>query len=151
MTLQATSNDYFQTLTLDTPITTNEALRINVHGMRPLTEYNIMLNDIDYGWATRPWGKNLGDPIVSDRNGKVTVFILHEIPFEQSYSLDGIAMTTKKSQIRNQQNDTQPTNNMQTTAKVVQFVAPNSTVTIILPIRIWITLGHPNRSDHHGH
>ena len=94
----------------------------------------------------------MGDPIVSDRDGKVTVFILHEIPFEQSYTYDGIlSQTDNQTQLRNQQNSGIPTVNFQTSAKTVQFIAPNSIVTIVLPIRIWLTLGHPNRSDHHTH
>jgi hypothetical protein len=120
--------------------------------MRPLTKYDILVNDIDYGWATKPWGKNLGDDIISDRNGKATVFILHEIPFEQSYTYDSfLNQTDSATQLRNQQTYQATTVNIQTTAKTIQFSAPNSLITVILPVRIWLTLGHPNRSDHHTH
>lgn len=151
MSLQATSNSYYQTLTLDPPITTNGLIRFDAWGMKPNTKYDIFVNDVDYGWATKPWGKNLGDQIVSDSNGKAVFFILTEIPFEASYAYDRVIADNNTVQSRNQQNNQLSSVNLNETVRTIQLIAPGSTITIKTRVIMWITLGHPNRSEHHTH
>lgn len=149
MSIQATSNDYFTTLSLDPPITNNKLLELNCWGMKPNTKYEIYVNDVEFGWATKQWGKNLGDDLISDEKGQITVYVLSEIPFEASYAYDH-DRPDNSSPTRNKQTDSKPSN-IVNTLTTIELRAPNSIITIMRQTNILVTLGHPNRSEHHKH
>ena len=152
MSIQATSNTYLTELTIDAPITTNQEIRYQVWGLIPNTNYTCYINDVDYSWATRQWGKNLGEPITSDESGKALFFVLHEMPFEASYSYDLENTDQNVYDLRNQQNKQFPTRNIHQTVRSMQLIsASGHTITIKTRQSIWVTLGHPNRSEHHRH
>lgn len=152
MSVQATSNTYFTELTIGTPITTNQALEYNIWGMIPNTNYTCYVNDVDYSWATKQWGKNLGESITSDANGKARFFILFEIPFEASYSYDFDNTNQTIYDQRNNQNNQFPTDNIHQMVRTITLIsASGHTISIRSRQRIWVILGHPNRSEHHSH
>lgn len=47
-------------------------------GLRPNTKHDLYMNGIIYNWAAKPYGKNLGDSIISDNNGRVSIDVFHE-------------------------------------------------------------------------
>lgn len=47
--------------------------------LKPETIYEIFLNGEPYNWACQPWGKNLGEPLVSTKEGSCLFRLLLEI------------------------------------------------------------------------
>lgn len=52
-------------------------------GLRPNTKHKMYLENVDYTWACKGWGQNLGEDILSDADGFATVYVLYEIPFSR--------------------------------------------------------------------
>jgi len=53
--------------------------------MRPSTTYQFFVDGIDMSAFVKPYGKNLGDPIISQGDGTLIVQYHMSIPFSQNY------------------------------------------------------------------
>ena len=90
MSSWATSNASFA-------VTTNKVRNVHtkfdhftVANVKPNTKYSITLNGVDYGWASKPLGGDLGGDLVSNSNGILEFFMLREIPIFGRLVIDNI-------------------------------------------------------------
>lgn len=81
MSYNAFSNTSISALAKDTFRSTNHMYAFTFTGLRPLTKHKVYLEDVDYTWACKGWGQNIGEEILSDANGEAKVYILYELPF----------------------------------------------------------------------
>lgn len=117
----------------------------------PNTVYTPYLGGVDVSASVKPFGKRLGGEIKSDDTGYVKLELFIEIPYEGSYAHDDLE-TTKPSQNNYGLTDQPSTKTPnKKTQWLFELVSPNSTVFRLLPIRLYVIDGHPNRSSHHGH
>lgn len=72
---------------------------LKASGLMPNTTYGIYVNGHDLGWATKPNGKNLGDPIVSDSGGRVSLTLLYEAKYQTGIVVTGPAPKTVSSSL----------------------------------------------------
>lgn len=89
MAFNAYNKDSMSTLATDTSRTTVKAIKLSFGGLRPNTKHKMYLDGVDYTWACKGFGQNLGEDILSDENGQVNVTVLYEIPysFPSNYEL----------------------------------------------------------------
>lgn len=88
MSYNAFSNASINTTTMDTRASAAHTYDWIFEGLRPNTKHKMFLDDVDYTWACRGWGQNLGEEITSDNTGMARVFVLYEIPFQQPASYE---------------------------------------------------------------
>lgn len=54
---------------------------ISAKGLKPNTVYNIKLNGTDVGSFTKPYGKDLGEQLLSTQNGTIHALVLINIDY----------------------------------------------------------------------
>lgn len=65
-------------------------------GLKPSTTHTLTLNGVDVSFLTKPWGGDLGDPLVSDSEGQLKLTVLYEaVDSEQDF--DALQFNTDKS------------------------------------------------------
>jgi len=60
-------------------------VEISCLNMTPNTKYDVWLEGVLYNDKVKPFGKNLGDSIVSDSAGKVLFQLLLTVPYNEKY------------------------------------------------------------------
>lgn len=60
-------------------------LEISCLNMIPGTKYDVYLEGILYNDRVKPYGKNLGDSVVSDNMGRVIFQLMLHIPYNEKY------------------------------------------------------------------
>lgn len=74
-------------------------------GLRPNTRHDLYLNNQLYNFAAIPFGKNIGDSIISDSNGTVKVVILAEDSYKLAAAERENFTTPFNTLMTNQQKD----------------------------------------------
>jgi hypothetical protein len=142
MALSATSNASFNSAP-DTYQSAATEVRMTMAGLLPNTTYSITIEGGDYGFATRQFGKRLGQPLVSDKLGQLEIFLYAEVPFQVQYGpIDGVSSAPNKSGVLQTQNSR--TNYRQTT-KVVTLSAPGSVLEFEMPSTYYFVPTKPNQ------
>jgi hypothetical protein len=143
MSLIATSNAVFTTVA-DTFRTRTKFLRLTAKGLRASTKYTITLDGIDYAWATKQDGKNLGEDLISDAEGELFFGILIEHPYNDNYTADTIHTELDLSERLNTQ---KIKNNYRVSSRLLELRAGDSYTVFQLPYRIILVDDKPNRID----
>ncbi len=81
MSFNSFSNVSISTLASDTQRAGAMCYRMTFKGLRPNTKHKMYLENVDFSWACRTYGKNIGEDMISDENGDLIVFVYYEIPF----------------------------------------------------------------------
>lgn len=149
MPLAFTSNTSF-TLSSDTFKTQCKGITIDFGGLKPLTRHDCLVDGLNYNWATKQFGKNIGDDLISDVKGKINITILFEIPYEGTIAHDNIVTRVDNNLLLGNQSE-QRTNNYMVTNKVIEIKGNNSYAKYIKTFRFLINPYHANRIEHHGH
>ena len=101
MSYNAFSNNSITSVSNDTFRTNSHCYKFTYSGLRPNTKHKMYLDGSDYTWACRGFGQNLGEDLLSNNNGQLTVYVLYEIPFSKpaAYEIkekDSVAFYTDK-------------------------------------------------------
>lgn len=87
------------------------------------TQYDVYMDGVKINAFVKPYGKNLGDPIISDANGKIVVLLLLDIPYDANY------LTAQKT-----------VEGYYTQAKIIEFRDPSGRASKLqLPINLKVT------------
>lgn len=129
------SNDTFQTKA--------RRLILKANGLKPLTKHDIYYDGILYNFATRPWGGNLGDALITDAKGFIQFESLYESPFEGTYSYEGTNDSNKF--------DGGSQSRFNKSYMFVELKGPDSYGSFNYPKRIYVVSAHVNRPQDHGH
>lgn len=87
------------------------------------TQYDVYMDGIKINAFCKPYGKNLGDPIISDMNGKAMVLLLLDIQYDANY------LTAQNTN-----------NGYYTQSKIIEFRDPTGRSSRIqLPINLKVT------------
>lgn len=144
-----TSNSAFA-LSSDTFKTQTKAVELPFIGLKSSTKHDVFVDGINYNWATKQFGKNLGDDLVSDERGRLTIIIYLEIPYEGTVSYDNIIHNTNQNVLIGNQSEAKARNYM-TTNKVIEVKGDNSYGKYLKTLRILVNPAHVNRAESHGH
>lgn len=112
-------------------------------GLKPLTKHDVYFDGILYNFATKPYGGNIGDPLISDNGGYIQFESLYEHPFEGSYSYEGIVDKSKL--------DGGSSSRFNKTYMFIELKGPDSYASFNYPKRIYVVSTHVNRQETHGH
>lgn len=149
MPLWSTSNTVFDNKTSDTLRSKAFNVPIDCTGLKPNTKYEFYLDSVLYSWCCKPWGKNLGDALVSDEEGKLSFYFLYDFQYEGNYAFDDLPVTPQTGAQYNQQGVDQfyyfKTN------RFVELKGPNSYASAYFPLRLLIIPSHVNRVEGHAH
>jgi len=83
MSFNSFSNTSISTTIEDTHRSGVHCYKMTFTGLRPSTKHKVYLDGVDYTWACRGWGQNLGEDIITDINGVAKVHVYYEIPFSR--------------------------------------------------------------------
>lgn len=61
------------------------SVELSCMGMIPETNYDFFVDGVNMNSFCRPFGKNLGDPIIAGKDGKVLIQYHMSIPYDQQY------------------------------------------------------------------
>jgi len=84
-------------MTIETDLTTKalNVIRTQTHmvlfrvaGLRPNTKHLAYLDGQEYGFATKQFGKDLGEDLISDSSGAITVYVLYEVEFNRTQNFE---------------------------------------------------------------
>lgn len=125
---------------------TATTLNMQFRGLKANTTYSLTINGVEYGFLAKPFGGDLGDPLVSNTSGQLVFSVLYEVPYEGSYSYDALEFNNDKA-VGVQ---TKP-NNYHQTVMTVSISDGTKTFSKMVPLKILVTPGHTNRSEYHGH
>lgn len=87
--------------------TQNHTYKFEITGLRPNTKHTITIDDEDYGFATRQFGKAPGADLISDADGNLSLLVLYEIEFNrtQNFELNQTqSLATEGNALNQQQN-----------------------------------------------
>jgi hypothetical protein len=130
MAVSATSSAAFAKAQ-DTYKTKVREIQLNAAGLLPNTTYRIAVEGVDYGFATRQLGKNLGDPLISDASGQIAILVTAEVPVAPQYGqIDGVSTAPNKDGILQTQNSP---NNYRQTSKLLTLSAGDSVLQFQMP------------------
>ena len=79
MPISATSNTSLTYTDQDAFKAAMRAATLTAISLKPLTRYDCYIENIESNWAVKPIGGNLGAPLITDINGKVSFILYHEI------------------------------------------------------------------------
>lgn len=101
--------------------TQNHTYRFEVTGLRPNTKHTITIDDEEYAFATRQFGKAPGADLISNADGELQLFILYEIEFNrtQNFELNQTQSLATEGNAFNQQQNRKAVNTV-TNYKVVE-------------------------------
>jgi hypothetical protein len=150
MSIWATDPSVFDEKTLDTVRCNAHLICLKVNGLRPFTKHKFYIDGIDYSWACRQFGKNLGEDLISDGGGYIKFDVLGEFKYEGNYSFDN-ATSDQTENAYNQSQQINKSTNFVKTYRFMELKAPDSYAFVNWPMRILVTAGHTNRSESHGH
>lgn len=88
MSFNQYSNTSISTVAQDTFKNTATLYPIAFAGLKPNARFTLLLDGQDYSWAAAQYGKNIGDPFISDSNGILKLKVLFEIPFSRPAEYD---------------------------------------------------------------
>lgn len=83
MSYNSFTNTSISTQSHDTFRSATHTYKMRFSGLRPNTKHKMYLEDVDYTWACKGWGQNLGEDLLSSSDGNLTVYVLYEIPFSR--------------------------------------------------------------------
>jgi hypothetical protein len=149
MPVWATSNTVFDDTTTDTLRSKAFNIPIESGSLKPNTKYDFYLDSILYNWACKPWGKNLGDDLVSDDEGKLYFNFLYDFQYEGNYAFDNLPVTPVTGSQYNQQGADQFY--YFTTNRFLELKGAGSYVSAYFPLRLLIIPSHVNRIESHAH
>jgi hypothetical protein len=149
MPLWSTSNVVFADTTQDTLRSKAFNVPISVTGLKPNTKYDFYLDSVLYTWACKPFGKNLGDNLVSDASGKLTFYFLYDFQYEGNYAFDDLPVTPQTGSQYNQQGTDQYY--YYKTNRFIELKGPGSYASAYFPLRLLIIPSHVNRIQSHAH
>lgn len=72
------SNSSISTVSPDTEIVGARQFVIRFFGLRPNTKHKVYLDGVDYTWACKGWGQNLGEDILTNEYGVADFRVLFE-------------------------------------------------------------------------
>lgn len=142
------SNSSFGFSSSDTFRTKTKEASVSFAGLKPLTRYNMAINGYDYNWASRTYGSDLGDPLISDQYGKITVYYVFEIPYEGS----GYGPTNNRAYDQSVTLNSQERTPAEyvSSMQLIELSAPGSYVSVNVPLNIIVTPEHTNRIEGHS-
>ena len=149
MPLWSTTNAVFDDTTSDTARSKAFNVPIECMGLKPNTKYNFFLDGVDYSWAAKPWGKNLGEDLVSDNEGKLSFYFLYDFQYEGNYAFDNLPATPVTGTQYNQQGNDQFY--YYSTQRFVELKGAGSYVSAYFPLRLLIIPSHVNVIQSHAH
>jgi hypothetical protein len=123
----------------------SKCLRITLEagGLKPFTKHDIYFDGILYNFATKPFGCNLGEPLITDERGFVKFESLYEHPFEGTYSYENINDLDKK--------DGGSTSRFVKTSMLIELRGNDSYGSFLYPKNIYVIPAHVTRPEDHGH
>lgn len=149
MPLVSTSNTNINTIDYDTFTTRTVNLPINTIGLKAYTQFDVYVDGVNCNWAAKQFGKDLGDPLVSDQEGKLSFFILYEFPYEGTYAYDSVNNNGNNGKLGSQTNKN--VNYVDSFIEIELRIGSVIVSKMKIPSPLIVTPGHTNRSDHHGH
>lgn len=144
MPISATSNTVFGITDLTVRSSVANRAEFSVFGLKPSTKHSVTIDGISMNWAIKPWGKDLGDDLISDASGRVRFLLLHELDRENAYALDSIILDGKTSKLSGNPKDGP---NFHKTHHTMEISAPDSYASLNIPVKIMVVPGKTNRSD----
>ena len=60
-------------------------IEIAAKGLYPITVYNVVLDGINVNAFIKPYGKNLGAPLISDSKGQIKALLLFNIDYNENF------------------------------------------------------------------
>lgn len=150
MPVWTTSPDVFDDVTSDTVRSKAFNVPITCMGLKPNTKYDFYLDGIEFSWAAKPFGKRLGQDLVSDASGKLSFYFLYDFQYEGNYAFDNVPNTPATGSQYNQQGDDQPY--YFTTQRFIELKgAGGAYASAYFPLRLLIIPSHTNRMESHAH
>ena len=148
MALIGTSNTILNASNRDTELVQTHLKEFSFRGLRANMTHDVYLDGVLTNWAVKPYGKDLGDSLVTDSAGNVTCYVLLEFYYSASYSYDTSLQQRNLLNNKNQDNNEVSYN---TTNRVLEIKAPGSYARLNIPVRILVTAGDPNLITPHSH
>lgn len=141
------SNNSFGYSSSDTFRSKAKEWRASFVSLKPNTKHDFFINGIDYNWGARQYGKDLGDPLVSDAYGRLNVLYVFEIVYDGGTHI--LQETRKYDQsVTHDAPAGRPTNYVRS-LELLELKAPGSYASVNIPIDIIITPEHTNRIEGH--
>lgn len=150
MAVQATSNLVFENTMSDTMRSKCFQVPVSATGLQPGTSYAFYLDSIDYSWASKPYGGNLGDPLIPDQYGSLNFYFLYDFQYEGNYSFDDMQVSPQDTS-QYQQQGTDALYYMTTNRYIQLISAGGSEASAYVPLRLLIIPSHVNRIQGHSH
>jgi hypothetical protein len=141
MSLWTTSSDVFNDTASDTTRSKTFNIPISCAGLKPATKYVFYLDGVVYGWATKPFGKKLGDDLISGDDGTLRFTFLYDFQFKASYAFDNLPTTPSGGSQYNQ--NTIDTPFYMTTQRFLELKGTGGAyASTYFPLRTLITPAH---------
>lgn len=114
------------TKSLNTIRTQTHMTFFGVQGLRPNTRHDVYLEGELYTFACKQFGKDLGEDLISDENGRLAFYMLHEVEFNRNmnFELQSSQSLAFQSSGVNQQ-DSRREANLVTNYKIVEIKSPD--------------------------
>jgi hypothetical protein len=149
MPLWNTTSDVFSDVTSDTVRSKTFNVPADVSGLKAKTNYDFYLDGVQYNWACKPFGRQLGDQLVSDPEGKLKFNFLYDFQYEGNYAFDNLPATpVTGSQYNQQETDSYY---YFTTTRFIELKGANSYASAYFPLRLLIIPSHVNNITSHQH
>lgn len=149
MPIVSVSNVDINTLDYDTFTARTLNFPVSAKSLKAFTQYDLYVDEVNYNWAAKQFGKDLGDPLVSDQEGRLYFTVLLEFPYEGTYAYDEVQYDSNQGKLGSQTN--RNVNYVQSYMDVELRVGSEVVSKMKVSKPIIVTPGHTNRSDHHGH
>lgn len=151
MPVMATSNLVFENTISDTARSKCFQVPVSCTGLQPGTTYSFFLDSIDYSWASKPYGGNLGDPLIPDQYGSLNFYFLYDFQYEGNYAFDDMPVSPQENSQFQQQGD-DALYYMQTNRFIELKSAGGSYASTYVPLRLLIIPSHINAGTRgHSH
>lgn len=150
MPLWSTSADVFNDKSSDTARSKTFNVPISCAGLKPATKFTFFLDGVEFGWAVKPFGKKLGDDLISADDGTLQFSFLYDFQFEGNYAFDNLPTTPSSGSQYNQ--NTVDTPYYFTTQRFIELKGTaGAYASAYFPLRLLITPAHTNRIESHAH
>jgi hypothetical protein len=150
MPLWTTSAEVFNDTTSDTVRSKAFNIPVQWKGLKPSTKYKFYLDGVELGFAVKPFGKKLGDDLISGADGTLSFSVLYDFQFEGNYAFDNLPTTPVTGAQYNQQSSDTPY--YFTTQRFFELKGVGGAYASgYFPLRLLITPAHVNRLESHAH
>ena len=148
MALFPSSNTILNASNRDTQKSYTVLQKVRFTSLKPGTKHDLYIDGVLHNWSARPFGKNLGDDLITDDLGTISFQVLLEFYYSGSYSYD---QNLHQVNILTGKNVEDNSKSYYTTTKLIEIKAPGSRGYMNIPMRILVSGGDPNTIEPHAH